>query len=292
MKNTFLVIFLSIFSFSISCKRNDDKKIQVKNNKDTIFLNEKSVLFISPSIKKLEKLKKQYGEDFYTIADDANYYSANALEYMDSLHEKYLNRNENTIIAYKDKGKVKIIPLSQKNWYSILYKNNNYEIVDLVNFKKEYISFFQQNSNDNQNLKTWYGTYLNTDSENVSTYDAILQRIGWYKLSIIKNKVIFENDIRMESEFPTEAPGGIYIKYLCDYKIIGDTIKLFRKDDAPNEKSIEINKTNNPPILILFKKGDKFYGSSSYITDAEDLNNAARIKGKSPYLFRKFDTKD
>lgn len=142
------------------------------------------------------------------------------------------------------------------------------------------------------NLKDWYGTYLNTDSDKLTTYEGITQKIGWYKLSIKPDKIIFENDIRMESEFPTEAPGGIYINYPCDYRIAGDTIEIFKKDDDSGEEALEVNKTNNSPVLILYKKDDKFYGSSSYITDSEDLVNAARIKGKSPYLFRKFENQN
>lgn len=289
MKNLFLIIFLAIFSFSfpISCKKDERPNIKIEN-KDTLFLKENTILFISPSVKKFEELKKQYGEDYYTIADDANYYYSNATGYLDSLKEKYLNLNENIIIAYKDGLKTKVVPKQKNNWYSILYNKKKLKIIDLVNFKKEHTLFFNDTSTLEEKLKIWYGTYLNTDSEKLNSYESIMEKIGWYRLSIKSDEIIFESDRRMETDFPTEAPGGIYINYICDYKITGDTIKLFKKNNVTNKHPLEINTSNNKPILILYKKDNTFYGISDDIKESEELDNSIRVKEKSPYIFKKF----
>lgn len=144
MKSIFFIVILMFF-FSFSCKKNESTVIHIPN-KDTLWLKEKTVVFISPSLKKIEKLKKEQGEDFYTIADDANYYYANATEHMDSLHEKYTNQNETVILAYKDGTKTKVIPKQKSDWYSILYKDRNFKVVDLINFTEEYSLFLNHST--------------------------------------------------------------------------------------------------------------------------------------------------
>lgn len=253
-----LIFFSNIYLlFSISCKKNENIAIKTKP-KDTLFLKEDTILFITPSEKKIEELKKQYGEDFYTIADDANYYYSNATEYLDSLKIKYANYNENVVIALKEGLKTKIITPQKSNWYSILYKDNEGKVTDLINFKKEYNIFYKPSIEENKSLKMWYGTYLNSDSEILNSYETIIHKIGWYKLSIKRGEITFESDRRMESEFPTESPGGFYINYVCDYKIDGDTIKLFEKKDSTHKKPFEIESTTVKPVLLLFKKITNF----------------------------------
>ncbi|WP_261511314.1 hypothetical protein [Chryseobacterium paludis] len=286
MKNIFIIIFISIFFFPISCKKNVDK-ISL-TNKDTLLLKENTVLFILPSSKRIEELKKKHGEDFYIIADDANYYYANAIEFMDSLHGKYSNQYENITIAYIDRFKIKTIPKFNSSWYSILYKNKKFKNVDLVNFKKEYTLFFDDSSKIQKSLNAWHGVYLNTDIEKMESYASIIKRVGWYKLTIKADEITFESDKRMESEFPTESPGGLYINYKCNYKITGDTISLFEKTNNTDKQPKEMNRINISPVLTLYKNGKKFYGISDDITESENLSNAIRIKVKSPYIFKKF----
>ncbi|WP_123905595.1 hypothetical protein [Chryseobacterium sp. ERMR1:04] len=87
-------------------------------------------------------MKKKHKDDFYTIADDANFYFANATEYLDSLKKKSLNYHEDIIMSYKNGTELKIIPKYKNPWYVVFYKSGTYKIVDLLNFKEEYISFF------------------------------------------------------------------------------------------------------------------------------------------------------
>lgn len=143
--NTIFFIFILVLFFSFSCKKNGNTLIPI-HSKDTLWLKEKTVVLVSPSLKKIEKLKKEQGEDFYTIADDANYYYANATEHMDSLHEKYTSQNETVILAYKDGTKTKVIPTQKSDWYSILYKKRNFKVVDLINFTEEYSLFLNHSS--------------------------------------------------------------------------------------------------------------------------------------------------
>ncbi|RMZ59595.1 hypothetical protein D1632_08160 [Chryseobacterium nematophagum] len=278
-----------------SCKKVNNKidSLQDTENgiskQDTLFLKNSSIVFISPSSSDLERLKKEKGKDFYVIADDSNYYYSNAIEFLKSQSVNFLNVDKNTIIAYKTKSKIEIIPQYQNYWYAVLFNNDKYKIVDLVDFESEYSNFFKSSElKFNDEFKSWKGTYLNSDNEKLDSYETIINRIGWYKLSIDSSQICFENDKRLESEFPTESPGGIYIKYNYDYKVSGDTLKLYEKTDnikiAPEKISI-----NKKPDLVLFRKENKYYGISRDITESEGLPNAARSGSKPPFIFVKFN---
>lgn len=286
-----LILILLFCSTVISCNKRFENEI-VSGKSDTILLKEPIVLFISPSPKEIEKLKKKYKDDFYTIADDANFYFANATEYLDSLKKKSLNYHKDIIMSYKNGTELTIIPKYKNPWYVVFYKSGTYKIVDLLNFKEEYISFFNDSPNVEKGLQQWYGTYLNTDSKTMLDYDAIINKVGWYKLTVKEGEIHFESDERMESQFPTEAPGGYFINYKCDYKIVGDTLKLYKKD-GNDSKVIPQQKieNSNAPDLILYKRGDKYYAISPDISESEDLINSIRSKSKTPYPFLKFDLK-
>lgn len=156
----------------------------------------------------------------------------------------------------------------------------------IVNEKTQYKS--PPKKNENALLDRWVGTFINSDDESLKSYDEIKNRIGWYELIISPQEIIYHNDNRLESEFPTAAPGGYIIDYKCDYIISGDTIKIYKKDDKGLNTPENISKSTQMPVLILFKKNDKYYGISSDIKDSENLVNSARIQNKSPYLFYKF----
>lgn len=53
--------------------------------KDTLFINEKCVLIISPTLNELERIRQKYNteEDFFVMADDAANYNVTAIEYVE-----------------------------------------------------------------------------------------------------------------------------------------------------------------------------------------------------------------
>lgn len=83
------IILILMTSLLISCKEKKEKnsiildtpKIKVKNK----ILEKNHVILVSPSSLKIEKLKKKMGDDFYTIADDINFYNAKTVKFLDSL---------------------------------------------------------------------------------------------------------------------------------------------------------------------------------------------------------------
>lgn len=153
MNKTIIILFLSFFIFS--CK-NENKTLITKNSgnleiveqSQSKILNENCVVFISPSSSKINLLKKKLGNDFYTIADDINFYSANASEFLDSLKVKHIEAEETTLLSFNDKsGKLTKIEAVKNNndWYAVLYNDNDkkFEITNLVDFNTNYKFFFK-----------------------------------------------------------------------------------------------------------------------------------------------------
>jgi hypothetical protein len=272
-----------------SCKKTSGK-IDTTSKNDTLYLKENTVIFISPSSEKLDKLKKIYGNDFHTIVNGDNSNYAKSVEYLDSLHIKYFNQKDDIVIAYK-KGKIlKTIPKSKRYWYSVFYKDGEYKISNLVNFRNEYNIFFNKKIKNLDGLEKWYGVYLNTDLKKLKSYKAIMDTIGWYKLTIKANGIIFESDERMETQYPVVAPGGICVNYICDYKFNKDTLVLYDKKEEDKSKQPKLlYNSKEEPVLKIYKKEGKYYGLSSDIFESENLVNAVRGKSGPPYLFIKFD---
>jgi len=182
-----------------------------------------------------------------------------------------------------------------------LYKydssNNSYVTIDIFNvhnesdvlkedkWRENYINkLASQRKNKLSNLDQWVGTFINSDDESLKSYDEIKNRIGWYELVISLNEITYHNDNRMESEFPTEAPGGYVIDYKCDYQISGDTLKLYKKQQNNTGTSKSLNKTAQP-VVLLFKQNNKYYGFSTDIKDSEKLINLREFRMKHLIYF-------
>ncbi|MDN3692210.1 hypothetical protein QWZ06_08010 [Chryseobacterium tructae] len=131
-KYLFLVISLSFFSCKKENKQTEshitDKNVPEhqkekfptdtpKIKADTV-ITTPTILLLSPDEKEIEEIKKKQGEDnFYTIADDANYYSAEIYEAAPKVvysHHKIIHfPKENDVF---DKNK------SENKWLIIDYK--------------------------------------------------------------------------------------------------------------------------------------------------------------------------
>lgn len=126
----FAVLFLSILGIFSCFKAGNKPAIQKGERKikvDTV-ITKSTILLLGPDKQELEEIKKKQGEDnFYTLADDANYYSAEIFEatpaaiytgykIIDFPNESYVfdkNKSENKwlVIDYKEGSKPKIYSL-------------------------------------------------------------------------------------------------------------------------------------------------------------------------------------
>ncbi|TGN22995.1 hypothetical protein [Empedobacter tilapiae] len=150
MKNIILILLLN--GLFVSCKYKESKistnEVVSIEIKDTIFIENNQVLFIIPSSNNYDEMKKRIGEEnFYTIADDANFYSANAHQFLDSLKIKYKNAKSDDIVAYKNDKKTIIVQLLQEKWYTLFNKNGELSKIDLVTFEEDYKNILLKSPN-------------------------------------------------------------------------------------------------------------------------------------------------
>ncbi|MBS7563035.1 hypothetical protein KHS38_01345 [Mucilaginibacter sp. Bleaf8] len=141
MRNLLLVVIIIVFT--VGCNRSQKTEKPGSLKFDTITLKDNEVLFISPSDKNIKELKKKHGKGFYTIADDANNYFSEASSYLDSQKTPYKNYDDDKIIVFKKNNKTYKIPKYKSPWYLIFYKDEKYELLDLISIKDRYPKFFK-----------------------------------------------------------------------------------------------------------------------------------------------------
>ncbi|SIS58552.1 hypothetical protein SAMN05421786_101339 [Chryseobacterium ureilyticum] len=122
---------ISIMSFSIlistfSCTKTDNKPVVKKIHQDQkikadTVITTSAVLLLSPDEKEIEEIKKKQGEDnFYTLADDANYYSAEIDEAAPQtiyLSHRTIDFPKENYVFSKDKFEDKWIVIDYKEGY-------------------------------------------------------------------------------------------------------------------------------------------------------------------------------
>lgn len=146
-KTLFIIFYLIILSFqgSVAQQGQQNKSIP-SEEKSQIILDKNIVILVSPSEEIINKLKTEMGDDFYIMADDVNYYRSLAYDYLTSINQAYLTKQDNVAIFYPQKdGKLHEIHNDDSNlhWWALLYKHNErkYKIIGLINFKDEYEKF-------------------------------------------------------------------------------------------------------------------------------------------------------
>jgi len=139
--NLLLTLFLLI-----SCKQKVENKIisfeKVISNDTLYFENQNLAIFINPTITYIDGLKKTYNneDDFYIIADDANFYNAEAQYFLKEKKIKIENISNNQFLKIGDT----IIKISQyKPWTILLYnKNGSFNNFAPIDIKESYLQFF------------------------------------------------------------------------------------------------------------------------------------------------------
>ncbi|HEY3429196.1 MAG TPA: hypothetical protein VGK39_00885 [Cyclobacteriaceae bacterium] len=111
------------------------------NGNDVQTISETSVLVVNPTDEQIEAMKKEYGEeDFYTIADDASFYQAEAISLIDSLGIKKVAAVKPFALLVGEAAP-KTISLRRKGapgWMIILFnKNKAPEIVPAIDVNRD-----------------------------------------------------------------------------------------------------------------------------------------------------------
>ena len=150
-----LIPILTLFFF-ISCNSSTKdesgekaKTDSLENKTSTIIdqdvLTTACAVIISPTDLKIDSLKKVYKDDFYTIADDNNFYVASATNYLDSVKTKIIYKKSMGIIKFKGtNGVSEEINLNESLWEILLFNGKTEPIVaNLTNFVSDYNRYME-----------------------------------------------------------------------------------------------------------------------------------------------------
>ncbi|MBF6656402.1 hypothetical protein HUE46_05470 [Flavobacterium columnare] len=128
------IILLFILNFS--CKENDSITKQnrlsyKKENQNDTIVTESGIFLISPNNREIDSLKTVLGEDFYTIADDSNYY----ISEIESFLKEKIIFTKNSKINFKNENYLFEKKSSKYSWLIIKYElGNKPQIYSLVDF--------------------------------------------------------------------------------------------------------------------------------------------------------------
>lgn len=310
MKNLLLTVLITFFS--VACNKSQEKTNAASLKSDTLVLKDQDIVFVSPGDQTIAALKKKNGEDFYTIADDANNYFSEASTYLDSLKVSYKNADDTKVFAYKKDNTIVAIPKYKSPWYAIFYKDGKYEIVDLINVREEYPKFF-----GNTVAKSSAALDSKTVIASVAgdQYSVVVEKDGDLNNDHFTDKiVVLANNRDPDPQDPDTKIAPVLIllndqnkKYdvLKNEKIypnsFGDsfrklvvkdrffTVELFNEvpDEYTSEKYITFRFSEPSKEIILSK-----YGENTVWSDGRKTNTLCSDKNFGKILFRDYSSDD
>ena len=156
------------------------------------------VLRVMPTLKQIEQIKSTYQKerDFYIMADDANFYSATANEYLKSRNIDIFNLDSIKKVCFNKKD---TFDFSNLAWDFVLYKKGKApQIVEAINFEYEFNNYFGINESMSESSESQKNdrilpetTYTFSDLKDKD----VLQALEWFNIADIlsKNPVNMDN---------------------------------------------------------------------------------------------------
>jgi len=118
-----------------------------KNDLDTLITTPCPV-FIYPTVEQIDKMKgsAKDSDDFYTGADDYQYYMGEAGEFLDSIKAKSITRDAKGSIAFKTTGgKTYNILVDTRKWSIILFDAKSKPFnADITSFQDDYKKYMHK----------------------------------------------------------------------------------------------------------------------------------------------------
>ena len=106
-------------------------------------INKSCAILVNPTKEQIELMEKEYGEDFYTIADDNTFYQANAMEVLDSLDIKTVMADQKRYLKLMDRKKDWTLDIRQNGapgWNLILFSlGKRPKVVSAININNDLI---------------------------------------------------------------------------------------------------------------------------------------------------------
>ncbi|HWK03844.1 MAG TPA: hypothetical protein VNS58_09435 [Puia sp.] len=148
LKSLFL---LAIIGIALSCRHSptthtpgataNPSKQQAHPSDSTDIIITPCAVMIDPTEAKLKQLKKEDGEEnFYSMADDNQFYMGTAIGYLDSIHYKMIDRQSKGTIKFRTAaGNLVKMNLTKYDWAILLFNGKDTPIeADITTFKDEF----------------------------------------------------------------------------------------------------------------------------------------------------------
>ena len=138
----FLILALTACKNSGTKKRSAKKhvtKTEIAKGYDSLITTPCAVL-IYPTLYQIDTMKKHQGEDFYTGADDYEYYMSQSGSFLDSVKEKQVIKSAKGILAFKtNTGEIFRLKLDTLYWSILLFNGRSAPVkADITAFGDNY----------------------------------------------------------------------------------------------------------------------------------------------------------
>ncbi|SFI50031.1 hypothetical protein [Halpernia frigidisoli] len=273
MKN--LIIISTYFFFLSGCKKEQivsaQNTISTKKKPDTVKIEDKNiVIFINPTLPYIDSLKNSYKnkDDFYTVADDANFYTAEAGDYIIKKGVDTININNRKIL----KIGTKVINISKyKPWTLLLYKKGESQVKNIfsLDIENEFSNYYVKNKeNSDGDLESvlinnkfnpsniLFKNEFDFNTDGLKDYILILNKEDNLKTIILieRTKNNYSLSFANDNAIPCEECGN-GAESFYDYKVEKDNI-FFSSSYKSNENIYKIDfkfKNNKDNAFILDK---------------------------------------
>jgi hypothetical protein len=234
--NLLFTIFLLVIT---SCK--ESKKDTVKNDSTNAGIDQynveqdSAIVFLYPTDNEIKKIKKERGEDnFYTIADDENFYQAKIEEILDLKNYKIVNTDKRFI---KFNADVVFDKNSNENKWSVIIfkKGNKLEVTSSVELyqKLNKLNNIDYNSIiENKNLE---------QTSNAESGKNTVNKIkGLWRIDCKNELTTFDVDEKMSVYFSLYS-NTIYINGILENSLDNEYVLKFKNIESQNDSSLKID---------------------------------------------------
>lgn len=234
--NLLFTIFLLVIT---SCK--ESKKDTVKNDSTNVGIDQynveqdSAIVFLYPTGDEIKKLKKEKGEDdFYTIADDENFYQAKIEEILNTKNYKTVNTDKRFI---KFNADVVFDKNSNENKWSVIIfkKGNKLEVTSSVELYQKLNKLNNVDYNsiiENKNLE---------QTSNAESGKNTVNKIkGLWRIDCKNELTTFDIDEKMNVYFSLYS-NTIYINGVLEKSPDDEYILKFKNIESQNDSSLKID---------------------------------------------------
>lgn len=247
----FNLLFIISLLIITSCKENKDKKNTVKNSSTSIdqynIEQDSAIVFLYPTDDEIKKLKKEKGEDdFYTIADDENFYQAKIEEILDTKNYKTANTDKRFIKFNTD---VVFDKNSNKNKWSVIIfkKGNKLEVTSSVEL------YQKLNTLNNIDYNSLIENNDLGQTNNIESGKNTVNKIkGLWRIDCKNELTTFDVDEKMNVYFSLYS-NTIYINGVLEKSLNDEYILKFKNIESQNDFSLKIDEKEYSKEKIIGK---------------------------------------